>query len=721
MTTPELSALTGAWSNLDGSERIHIEPGQVLIAEGAEADSVYMLLAGSLEVSRFVNGTPTLLAIVNTPGSLVGEMVTLGGGTRNATVRAATPSDLISTTPAAFAALLKAQPDLAESLVAVAVRRAEEAELADLLSEHFGIADEETLISTCGAVDWLRIAQGDTLMMEGDDSDAMYFVIRGRLLTTRFDEEQQEQVEIGELGRGDAVGEIGLMSGTPRSATVTALRDTVVAGLSEDSFLALVDRQPRLGIQIGLQAVARAETTRWHGAPTSVLAIANLVSDNDEDLVMNLSRELERHGTVRRLSPSIVDATLGEDGVSNSDRGDISEIRVSRMIHEAELEADYLLVELGRKPGPWTRRALGLADRVLIVVPHDLSLTQESEMDHLLGGCPTGVRRTLVLTHPSQEIQPSGSASKKARFAAENVIHITGAAEDINRLARVAVGRGNSLVLGGGGGRGFAHIGVYRALTELGFPIDIVGGTSIGGVVAAVIADVMTADEMIVWAGGHFPDVLDYTLPIVSLTSGRRIARSAHDTFGTREIEDLWLAYFSMSTDLTTSHTHIHDGGPVALAIRATSAIPGVMPPVPLGDALLIDGGILNNLPLDVARQKSPGGKIIAVDVAPPRGPGAHGDYGLSVTGWQALRSNFGSGRSPYPKISAVLMRSMITASMRERDRQVLGGLADCYLDLDIRGVSMLDFDDPAGVAKRGYEAAMPALEAWLESDADSI
>jgi NTE family protein len=245
--------------------------------------------------------------------------------------------------------------------------------------------------------------------------------------------------------------------------------------LSEDSFLALVDRQPRLGIQIGLQAVARAENTRWHGAPTSVLAIANPGSDSDDALVMNLSRELERHGTVRRLSPYIVDGTLGEDGVSNSDRGDISEIRVSRMVHEAELEADYLLVELGSNPGPWTRRALGLADRVLIVVPNDLNLAQESEMDQMLGSCPTGVKRTLVLTHTSQEIQPSGSASKKARFAAENVIHITSAADDINRLARVAVGRGNSLVLGGGGGRGFAHIGVHRALAELGFPIDIVG------------------------------------------------------------------------------------------------------------------------------------------------------------------------------------------------------------------------------------------------------
>ena len=218
------------------------------MAEGEKADSVYKLLAGSLEVSRSINGTSTLLAIVDKPGSLVGEMVTLGGGTRTATETAAAPSDLISTTPAAFESLLKDQPDLAEEFVAIAVRRAEEAELADLLGDNFGIVDEDTLVSTCGAVDWLCITQGETLISEGDPSDPMYFVTRGRLVATRFDEERQEHVEIGELGRGDAGGEIGLMSGTPRSATVTALRDTVVAGLSEHAFLALVDRQPRLGI-----------------------------------------------------------------------------------------------------------------------------------------------------------------------------------------------------------------------------------------------------------------------------------------------------------------------------------------------------------------------------------------------------------------------------------------------------------------------------------------
>ena len=237
-----------------------------------------------------------------------------------------------------------------------------------------------------------------------------------------------------------------------------------------------------------------------------------------------------------------------------------------------------------------------------------------------------------------------------------------------------------------------------------------------GAIIGTVMADAYDADEIVAWTERHFPKSMDYTIPVVSLIKGNRIARSASETFGDRDIEDLWLSYFAMSTDLTTSRSHVHDRGPLDLVIRATSAIPGVMPPVPYGDALLIDGGVLNNLPLDVAREKSPAGKVVAVDVAPPRGPRAHSDYGLSVSGWEAIRSRFGSGRSAYPGISAVLMRSMITASMRARDDQVLNGLADCYLDLDMRGVSMLEFDHPADVAQRGYESALPLVADWLGS-----
>jgi predicted acylesterase/phospholipase RssA len=170
-----------------------------------------------------------------------------------------------------------------------------------------------------------------------------------------------------------------------------------------------------------------------------------------------------------------------------------------------------------------------------------------------------------------------------------------------------------------------------------------------------------------------------------------------------------------VSTNLTASRVHVHRRGNVATAIRATTAIPGVMPPVPMGDELLIDGGVLDNLPIDIGRAISPGGLVIASDVTPPGGPQASRDYGLFVSGWKALRARLRRRDHGYPGISTVLMRSMITASMRERRRQLTSGMADCYLELDVQGVSMLDFGDPRSVAQRGYETAMPALTAWLE------
>lgn len=706
-----------SFEDVPAADRVELSPGQVLIQEGEESDTVYILLEGALSVSRQVDDQTAVIALVDQPGSLVGEMVALGGGPRNATVTAQDSSRLVSIPVGDFCTMLLGDPGLSDDLVHAAVRRAEEGELAELLAEHFGIVDEGTLVATCGSASWRRLAQGETLFSEGVASDSVYFVVRGRLIASRNDP-VSGNVKVGELGRGDVVGEIGLLGHTSRSATVTAVRDTVVAEMSEKVFLALIEGQPRMMIELYLDAMERARNPRWRSAPSTTVGLVAAESITMEPFVSAIVEELNRHGEVRRLSPSLVDAMLEVPGIAHSERGSVEEIRVGRLLHEAELDVDFLVIELGRDPGQWTRRGLGMVDHLLILVTPHIEQHDLARIEAILGACPTAVRRTAVVVHESRTT-PSGSASLRHRLGADSVVHVQRPpSTDLARLARLSVGRPNTLVLSGGGGRGFAHIGVYRALVEIGFPVDLVGGTSIGGVLGAVIATGLTPDEITQWSESKFSDVLDYTLPLVSLTKGARIAQHAMETWGDRGIEDLWLTYFAMSTDLTTSRPHIHDSGRVTLAIRATCAIPGVMPPVPHGDALLIDGGVLNNLPIDVARSKAPRGLIVASDVAPPQGPGSHGDYGLSVSGWQALASKLRKDRSPYPDISAVLMRSMITASMRERDVQVHDGLADCYLDLDIRGVSMLDFDSAGEIARRGYEAAMPVLETWLASTA---
>ncbi len=121
----------------------------------------------------------------------------------------------------------------------------------------------------------------------------------------------------------------------------------------------------------------------------------------------------------------------------------------------------------------------------------------------------------------------------------------------------------------------------------------------------------------------------------------------------------------------------------------------------------------MDNLPIAPVRRHFTPETVIAVDVAPPRGPRARSDYGLSVSGWSALRSRL-AGTRRHPGITSVLLRSMIAAAAQQRDKSVADDLADLVLALDLRGVGMLEFDQVDRVARAGYEAAAPMVEAWL-------
>ena len=710
-----LQTLVDSLRSAPSAQPVHLERDDTLITQGDVSDTVYLLVEGSLQVSRDLDGVIAVIANVEEPGSVIGEMVAIGGGQRTATVTANERSELLAVAVTDFAAMLEADPRLADLLVQVAIRRAEEGELAELLANHFGLVDEETLIATCSAVTWHRLSAGETLFHERDVSDSVFFVVRGRLTTTRSDP-LEGQVKVGEVGRGDVVGEIGLLQHQPRSGTVTATRDSVVAEMTEPTFLGLIDKQPRMMVELFLDALARSKSPRWHSAPSTVLGVLVGPGVVAEALVAGLQSELQRFGEVRALSRESVERLLDHAGISNARRGTLEDVRLARLVHETELAADFVIIEVGNEPDDWARRALRMVEQLLVFVPPGIGVDEIAKLDALAGLEGTAIARTAVVVGDGGGAA-SGSSGLRKGLSASRVVHVRDRdPSDIARLARLVTGRANSLVLSGGGGRGFAHIGVYRALVELGFPIDLVAGSSMGAVLGAAIADRYTPEEVVAWAEDRFADSLDYTIPIVSLVKGERITRFARERFGERHIEDLALTYLALSTDLTTSRAHLHDAGSVVVAIRATSAIPGVMPPVPHGDALLVDGGVLNNLPIDIARAQAPLGLLVASDVAPPRGPGAHGDYGLSASGWQALRSRWRNDGVAYPRMSAVLMRSMITASMRERDAQVHDGLADCYLDLDIRGVSMLAFDTPRAVADRGYESAMPVLERWIET-----
>jgi predicted acylesterase/phospholipase RssA len=220
-------------------------------------------------------------------------------------------------------------------------------------------------------------------------------------------------------------------------------------------------------------------------------------------------------------------------------------------------------------------------------------------------------------------------------------------------------------------------------------------------------------DEIEDFVESQFRRLLDYTVPVVSLLKGRRITRNIERSFEGRDIEDLWLPYYCVSTNLTTSHLEVHRRGNAAKFVRASVAIPGILPPVPHEGSLLVDGGVLNNLPVTVMRQHGAIGTVIAVDVAPPRGPRSKSEFGGSVSGWRALAASIRPKGLRYPALSTVLLRSMLTGAVHNQREALRGGTVDLLLTMNLPGVGLLEFERTRDVARIGYDSAKVAVDEW--------
>jgi predicted acylesterase/phospholipase RssA len=256
---------------------------------------------------------------------------------------------------------------------------------------------------------------------------------------------------------------------------------------------------------------------------------------------------------------------------------------------------------------------------------------------------------------------------------------------------------------------------VLLALHELAVPVDQVGGTSIGAVIATLPALETPVADMPRIVQDQFRRVLDYTLPIASVVSARRIVDALRSALGEICIEDLWLPYFCVSASLTRATSVVHSRGRLATAVRASASIPGVMPPVPFDGELLVDGGIIDNLPVREMRDRNPRGLIIAVDVAPATGARTRATHGESLSGWAALWSTM-RRKGHVPPIGQTVLRSMLVAANRDRDSVVANKISDLYLDLDVNKCGPFDFGAVEQTARAGYEAARPRIEAWLAS-----
>jgi NTE family protein len=687
--------------------------GDVLMAEGDVADELYLLLSGLLEVGIAAGGVDQTLTRLEA-GATVGEIALLAGDRRSATVRAVEPCRVAAITDAGFRQLLADHPAQAELLARRASERLRETQLVGQLNLLFGHLEPEVLAAINDLMEWVSVRAGTRLFEEGAPGDAAYIVVTGRLRAFRRGPDGVE-VEVGEVGRAEMAGEMALLEAQPRSATVYAVRDSHLVRFSRSAFNALISRYPSAGLVVA-QTVLRRAAKRDERTQRLSIAVVAGSADVDAD---GFARELvESLGAeARYVTSAEIDAELGVAGLAQVDDDEVGSVRLAYWLEELQERNRFIVYGVDDTWSSWSRRALRWSDHVLVVADATADprpTPYEQEMWRLVDQ-QKHPRVSLALLHPADTVLPEGTPRWLASRPVTSHYHVRlGDQVTVDRLGRLLAGRGTSLVLGGGGARGFAHLGVLVVLDGTGIPIDMIGGTSIGAIMAAGPAMGWSAEKLRMLAVEQFRKIFDYTLPSVAVLKGERISNKLRDAFGDVDITDLWIPYFCVSTNLTTAGAHYHDRGPLVEAIRASIGIPGVLPPVPVDGDLLVDGGILDNVPVDEMRRRNVTGRVIAIDVAPAEGPMVDHDYGLSISGFRALLDRRrGSGA---PAMLATLVRASLIASVRDRDRVVRDRVADLYLDVTVEGGGLLDFSAAEQIAASAESMTRPIIRRWVLS-----
>lgn len=590
----------------------------------------------------------------------------------------------------------------------------------------FGHLDAGARGELADLAEFVTLAGGERLLRRGDPGDALYLILEGRL-RVQVDAEDGEGLPrvICELSRGDVVGEMALVSDEPRIADVMAARDTNLLRLTRDDFQHFAARYPetfirmtrliiqRLGATVeGPESSARIVNLLWLPTRTAPLlrAAARQLSEALAGLCSTLHLDCDRF-----------DREFGE-GSHRMAWTDPRSADAVRFLHAQERRYRFVLYEGDRLDSPWSERGIRQADRILVVASAD---AEPDGHDFRERFCPLRSsfrhqRLELLLVHgPDTELPERTQRWLDALPGIVRHHHVRlGHSADFARVARCLTHSAVGVVLGGGGARGLAHAGVLQAMEELGIPADNVGGTSMGAIFAAGSAIGWSAGEMLDRVREVFRPkraLFDVTFPMVSLLAGGKLGRVLDSLFGKRRIEDLWSNYFCVSTNLTEASLVVHRTGLLRDAIRASISLPGVFPPVLTAEGLLVDGGVLNNLPIDVMAEQCEGGPVVAVDVSGTDPSLFDLNYRDVHSGWSTLRRRLVPfcRRPRVPTIFDVLMRSTVVGSRKTVQGHVDRGQADLILAPPVQGIGTLEFGRYEELAKIGLEYARAAFSEW--------
>ncbi|RVE65668.1 hypothetical protein OJAV_G00118750 [Oryzias javanicus] len=728
----------------------HVKAGSVIARQGDQEVSIQFVISGLLHVyQRMIDREEDTRLFVTHPGELVGQLAVLTGEPLIFTVRAQRDCSFLSISKTHFYEIMRVEPKVVLTVAHTVSRR---------MSSFVRQIDF--------ALDWMAVEAGRAVYRQGEKSDSTFIVLSGRLRSVIMKENGKKEL-IGEYGRGDLIGVVEALTHQNRATTVHAVRDSELAKLPEGALSSIKRKFPQvvtrlihlLGQKI-LQQVNGPLTARslalkspgskWDaGNPASNLSTVAVLPVSEEVPLTAFTLELQHAliaiGPTLLLTSDIIKQRLGAAALDS-----VHEYRLSSWLGQQEDIHRIVLYQTDYTLTPWTQRCIRQADCIIIVGLGEQD-PAVGELERMLEGSAVRAQKQLVLLHREDGPPPQGTVDwLNMRSWISRHLHLScprrvfskrslpkllelyqrvfekpaDRHSDFSRLARVLTGNAIALILGGGGARGCSQVGIMRALNEAGIPVDLIGGTSIGSLMGALYAEDRSHSRMRIrareWAmemTSVYKKFLDLTYPVTSMFSGASFNSSINNVFKSKQIEDLWIPYFNITTDITASAMRVHTDGSLWRYVRASMSLSGYLPPLcdPKDGHLLMDGGYINNLPADVAR--SMGAKVvIAIDVG-SRDETNLTNYGDSLSGWWLLWKRFNPLAEKVKVLNMAEIQTRLAYVCCVRHLESVKSSDYCeYIRPPIDRYRTLEFGKFDEIAEVGYQHGKTVFDVWSRS-----
>ncbi|XP_063908802.1 neuropathy target esterase sws isoform X3 [Zophobas morio] len=724
-----------------------VAAGTYLMKEYSNKDiALVFVISGALMVSQKVTeGDDEVHMFTAYHGEFVGGLAVLTGEPSFFTIRAKHFTRIALLSKNAFYGMMKDHPNIVLYVAHSVVQR---------LSPFVRQVDF--------ALDWLFIESGRAVYRQDDESDSTYIVLSGRLRSVITHKNGKKEL-VGEYGKGDLIGVVEMVTHTKRSTTVIAVRDSELAKLPEGLFNAIKLKYPivvtRLINLLGHRILGSwkkpsitmntPSSSAVDSRPSQMnFSTVAIVAASDDVPLTAFTYELYHClcaiGPTLRLTSDIIRKILGPSIMDPN-----NEYRLTSWLAQQEDQHKISLYQCDLTVSVWTQRCIRQADCILIVglgENHPSLGKVEKEVERLA----MRTQKELILLHREDGkphntvgwinmrswvsshhhiLSPNRMFSRKSLYRINELYSKVCQSEpnihsDFSRLARWLTGKSVGLVLGGGGARGSAHVGMIKAIQEAGIPIDMVGGVSIGAFMGAlwcrernITTVTQKAREWSKKMTQWWRQILDLTYPMTSMFSGRDFNQTIKATFGDTYIEDLWLPYFTVTTDITASCMRLHSHGSLWRYVRASMSLSGYMPPLcdPVDGHLLLDGGYTNNLPADVMRGLG-ANHILAIDVGSVDDQDLT-NYGDDLSGWWLLWKRWNPFTNPVkvPNLPDIQSRLAYVSCVRQLEEVKSSDYCE-YIRPPIDKYKTLQFGSFDEIREVGYQHGKSYFEEKLKA-----